>query len=169
MECILFCVLFLSSAALRNTLLHRFPKDSLEFPWRWSHSLYILLFLSSSTFLLLWTFLPNCPALPSHEILSGWCVFNCMRWYFVCNVTLELVHSRIGGFPGVSVVKNPPATAGDARDSGLIPGSGRCPGVGNGNSTPVFLPGMKNCTLYSSVVNHIKEEKAFPPPCVFHH
>ena len=34
------------------------------------------------------------------------------------------------GFPGGPVVKNPPASAGDA-DS--IPGSGRSPGVGNGN------------------------------------
>ena len=34
------------------------------------------------------------------------------------------------GFPGGSVVKNMPATAGDA-DS--IPGSGRSPGEGNGN------------------------------------
>ena len=34
------------------------------------------------------------------------------------------------GFPGVSVVKNPPANAGDA---GLIPRSGRSPGEGNGN------------------------------------
>ena len=34
------------------------------------------------------------------------------------------------GFPGDSVVKNPPANAGDA---GSIPGSGRSPGGGNGN------------------------------------
>ena len=33
----------------------------------------------------------------------------------------------------VLVVKNPPANAGDARDSGSIPGSGRSPGRGNGN------------------------------------
>ena len=32
--------------------------------------------------------------------------------------------------PGGSVVKNPPANAGDA---GSIPGSGRSPGEGNGN------------------------------------
>ena len=32
------------------------------------------------------------------------------------------------------VVKNPPANAGDARDTGLISGLGRCPGVGNGNA-----------------------------------
>ena len=29
------------------------------------------------------------------------------------------------GFPGDSVVKNPPTNAGDARDMGSIPGSGR--------------------------------------------
>ena len=34
------------------------------------------------------------------------------------------------GFPGGSVVKNPPASAGDL---GLIPGSGRSSGEGNGN------------------------------------
>ena len=31
------------------------------------------------------------------------------------------------------VVKNPPANAGDIRDSGSIPGLGRSPGEGNGN------------------------------------
>ena len=37
------------------------------------------------------------------------------------------------GFPGGTVVKNPPADAGDTRDMHSIPGSGRCPGEGNGN------------------------------------
>ena len=42
------------------------------------------------------------------------------------------------GFPGGSVVKNPPANAGDT-DS--IPGPGRSPGERNGNPfPPVFLP-----------------------------
>ena len=31
------------------------------------------------------------------------------------------------------VVKNPPTNAGDVRDAGLIPGTGRCPEGGNGN------------------------------------
>ena len=31
------------------------------------------------------------------------------------------------------VVKNLPASAGDIRDAGLIPGSGRSPGRGNGD------------------------------------
>ena len=37
------------------------------------------------------------------------------------------------GFPGGSMVKNPPANAGDTRDMGLIPGSGRSPGRRHGN------------------------------------
>ena len=32
------------------------------------------------------------------------------------------------------MLKNPPANAGDTGDAGLIPGSGRSPGGGNGNS-----------------------------------
>ena len=43
------------------------------------------------------------------------------------------------GFPGATVGKNPLANAGDSRDRGLISGSGRSPGEGNGN--PLFLPG----------------------------
>ena len=31
------------------------------------------------------------------------------------------------------MVKNPPANAGDTRDTGLIPGSGSSPGGGHGN------------------------------------
>ena len=39
----------------------------------------------------------------------------------------------VKGFPGGAVVKNPPANAGNARESSSIPGSGRSPGVGNAN------------------------------------
>ena len=46
-------------------------------------------------------------------------------FYYLCK--------PIVGFLGGSVVKNLPANAGDARDSSSIPGSGRCPGIGNGN------------------------------------
>ena len=38
----------------------------------------------------------------------------------------------------VLVVKNPPANAGDIRDSDSIPGSGRFPGGGHGNSLQYF-------------------------------
>ena len=43
------------------------------------------------------------------------------------------------GCPGGSVVKNPPANAGDA---GLIPGSGRSPGEGNSN--PLWYSCLEN-------------------------
>ena len=39
----------------------------------------------------------------------------------------------IWGFPETLVVKNLPASTGDIRDVGLIPGSGRSPGGGHGN------------------------------------
>ena len=42
---------------------------------------------------------------------------------------------------GGTVVKNPSASAGDARYLGSIPGSGRSPGEGNGNP---FLPGKSH-------------------------
>ena len=40
------------------------------------------------------------------------------------------------------VVKNPPSKAGDIRDVGSILGSGKCPGVGNGN--PLQYSGLEN-------------------------
>ena len=42
------------------------------------------------------------------------------------------------------MVKSLPASAGDKRDIGLIPGSGRFPGGGNGNPLPVFFPGKSH-------------------------
>ena len=41
-----------------------------------------------------------------------------------------MLRSNKVGFPSDSVVKNLSA---NARDLGSIPGSGRCPGIGNGN------------------------------------
>ena len=50
------------------------------------------------------------------------------------SLTCEMVANKsYPGFPGGSVVKNMPANAGGIRDTGLIPGSGRSPGEGNGN------------------------------------
>ena len=45
------------------------------------------------------------------------------------------------GFPGSLVAENPPA---NAEDTGSIPGSGRCPGDGILQPTPVFLPGKSH-------------------------
>ena len=56
-------------------------------------------------------------------------------------------------FQMVLVVKNPPANAGDIRDLCSIPGSGRSPGGGHGQPTPVFLPekshGQRSLAGYS--------------------
>ena len=57
-------------------------------------------------------------------------------------------------FPCGSVVKNSLDDAGDARDVGLTPVSGRSPGDGRGNQrTPVFLPrtshGQRSLAGYS--------------------
>ena len=38
------------------------------------------------------------------------------------------------------MVKNLPANAGDSRDTGLVPGSGRSPGKGNGNPLQYSCP-----------------------------
>ena len=47
--------------------------------------------------------------------------------------TTSLVVNTLG-LPGGLVVKNLPASEGDPRDSGSIPGWGRSPGEGNGNT-----------------------------------
>ena len=52
---------------------------------------------------------------------------------------IKLTHPCLGGFPGGSVVKNLPANAGDMSS---IPGSGRSPGVENGN--PLKYPCLGN-------------------------
>ena len=45
-----------------------------------------------------------------------------------------MIAQQISGAPQVSVaVKNPPANAGDVRDMGSVPQSGRSPREGNGN------------------------------------
>ena len=42
------------------------------------------------------------------------------------------------GFPGDSVVKNPPVNAGDIGDVGSIPGLGKSPGEGNGTHSSIL-------------------------------
>ena len=50
--------------------------------------------------------------------------------YFICFV---IYHLSVQGFPGGTVVKNPPA---NTRDVGLTPAWGTYPGEGNGNPLP---------------------------------
>ena len=49
----------------------------------------------------------------------------------IINIIIKIIIRT--GFPGDTVVKNPPANAGDARDIDLVPGSERYPEAENGN------------------------------------
>ena len=56
-------------------------------------------------------------------------------WILICSAFLMILSTCIPSRASqvALVVKNPPANAGDVRDLGLIAGSGRAPGAGNGN------------------------------------
>jgi len=54
-----------------------------------------------------------------------------MNEFGMCLLTIHYILT--GASHVVLVVKNPFASAGDTRDMGLIPGSGRSPGKGNSN------------------------------------
>ena len=58
------------------------------------------------------------------------------------SLLFSILLSTDQGFTGVLVVKNLPANAGEVRDVGLIPGSGRSPGGGHGN--PLQCSGLEN-------------------------
>ena len=61
-------------------------------------------------------------------------------------------------FPGGTMVKNPPASAGDARDTGSIPGSGRSLGEGDGNSLQYScLENPKDRGIWRTTVHGVTE------------
>ena len=53
-------------------------------------------------------------------------------------LTLNIKISHTYGFPGATVVKHPPANVEEATGEGSFPGSGRFPGLGNGNPLQDF-------------------------------
>ena len=59
-----------------------------------------------------------------------------------CLRNADLFNTNYVGFPGTTAVKSLPASAGDVRDPGLIPGPGRPPGGGSGN--PLQYPCLEN-------------------------
>ena len=80
--------------------------------------------------------------LPSLQILSSFSQFPYLVWIetetarsgaskYLQTRSNFMLNNLPPGFPGGSVVKNLPTNAGDA---GLIPGSGRSPGRGHGNT-----------------------------------
>jgi len=58
-------------------------------------------------------------------------IISIIKELFV-HIRKPLLHKL--GFPGGSVVNNPPANAVDTEDTSSIPGSGRSLGIGNGNT-----------------------------------
>jgi len=65
---------------------------------------------------------------PKSFIVSGLTFRSLIHFEFI------FVYGASGASQVVLVVKNPSANAGDIRDAGLIPGWGRAPGGGHGNS-----------------------------------
>ena len=98
--------------------------------------------MASNTF----TLLCNYPYLPSSEnffIFLNWNSILKQKFPLPSNppsqwLAATLLLSVSVNFPAGSVIKNPPANAGDPRDAGLIPGSGRSFGEGNGNPLQDF-------------------------------
>jgi len=59
-------------------------------------------------------------------------------------ISIGKICSVLWGFPGGSVVKKPPAHAGDIGDMDLIPGSGKSPGGVNGGVHPLQYSCLEN-------------------------
>ena len=68
--------------------------------------------------------------------------YFCSSLWFLCNFqqrgswfssASDTTHIQVRASQVALMVKNSPANARDTRDMGLIPGSGVCPGGGNGN------------------------------------
>ena len=73
-----------------------------------------------------------------HSVLHAISQYSVSKTRSGC-LSLDTVHIRsragslLGGLPGDSVAKNPPVSAGAARDMAWIPVSGRSPGEGDGS------------------------------------
>ena len=74
---------------------------------------------------------PKLSYYPSASIFLIWCDANFVHMF--CITRRESFVSLEESFPGGTEVKNPPANAGDIRDTSSIPGSERPPGEGHGN------------------------------------
>ena len=73
---------------------------------------------------------------PSHPYRTTGKTIAMTMWTFVgkgMSLVFNTLSVFVMGFPCGALVKNPSANARDDRDTGPIPVSGRCPGVGNGN------------------------------------
>ena len=123
-------------------------------------------------FVALWTVAHEAPL--SMGILQAkilvWRKGNPLFFFFlllpIVVVPSYITTNSVGGFPflhilsnirfsGGSEVKNPPANAGDARDSCSIPVLGRSPGKGNDNPLPYSC---WICRLQSIVFQRVRQD-----------
>ena len=92
----------------------------------------------------------------SLQIISSVLALTTVRAHFL--LILTRLYSTLG-FPGGSVVKNPPVNAGDAGYAGSIPGMGRASGKDEGN--PLQYSCLGNPTdrgIWWTTVHGITEE-----------
>ena len=86
--------------------------------------------------------------------MSAWLKSTTSDWDYL---ELRKLRERLI-FPGVLVVKNPPANAGDLRDIGSIPGSQRSPGGGHENPLQcLFLENLMDRGAWRATVHRVTE------------
>ena len=119
-----------------------------------------------------WEQKPSVRSLQSGKVISGFLrgKMETPLWRLSNTVSIVLLYTQ-KDFPGGSTVKNPPANAGGTRDMGSIPGSGRSPGVGNGN--PLQYSCLENSmdrgTWRATIHRGHKESDLPSPPQVAPH
>ena len=114
----------------------------------------ILLVRSAGMYHSLWIFVVSSRE-QSLGIISGCLCFTGSKEYSDPGLYLCVWHDYLRGFPDGSVLKNPPGNAGDV---GLIPGSGRSPVGGYGNtlqySCHVQFHGQRSLAWQAPRVSH---------------
>ena len=68
-----------------------------------------------------------------HHTVIFFLMMSTFKIYCLSNFQMCITILLTMGFPGDTVVKNPPASAGDRREQVWFPGWENSPGVGNGN------------------------------------
>ena len=89
-------------------------------------------------------------------LFARWCALTTVRnKYYIATQ-----YTRVG-FPGGSVVKNPPASAGNTGDMSSIPGSGRSPGAGDDNPLQYFLENPMDTGAWQATVHGVTKSQTW--------
>ena len=76
-----------------------------------------------------------------HHTVIFFLMMSTFKIYCLSNFQICITILLTMGFPGDTVVKNPPVGAGDGKRTGLVPGLGKFPWSRKWQLTPVFWPG----------------------------